>query len=93
MWNQLFLTWSANCFITAGASDNQVITDAKRDVSIITLSAQNNAKPLQQLKAGFKRTINGNFMVDGKSSFDQLVKNDERTYGNIQKVAASQEDD
>ena len=32
-------------------------------------------------------------MVDGKSSFDQLVKNDERTYGNIQKVAASQEDD
>ena len=34
------------------------ITDAKLYVSIITLSTQDNTKLLQQLKSGFKRTIN-----------------------------------
>ena len=36
------------------------ITDKKLHVSVITLSTQNNAKLLQQLKSGFKRTINWN---------------------------------
>ena len=36
------------------------ITDAKLYVSIVTLSTQDNAKLLQQLKSGFKRTINWN---------------------------------
>ena len=35
-----------------------VITDAKLYVPVGTLSAQDNAKLLQQLKSGFKRTIN-----------------------------------
>ena len=37
-----------------------VITDAKLYVPVGTLSAQDNAKLLQQLKSGFKRTINWN---------------------------------
>ena len=37
-----------------------VITDAKPYVPVGTLSAQDNAKLLQQLKSGFKITINWN---------------------------------
>ena len=33
------------------------ITDTKLYVPVVTLSTQNNAKLLQQLKSGFKRTI------------------------------------
>ena len=36
------------------------ITDTKLYVPIKTLSTQDNAKPLEQLKYGFKRTINWN---------------------------------
>ena len=36
------------------------ITDTKRNVRVATLSTQDNAKLLQQLKSGFKRTINWN---------------------------------
>ena len=35
-------------------------TDTKRYVPVVTLSTQDNAKLLQQLKFGFKRTINWN---------------------------------
>ena len=58
----LILTWSANCFIIDSPVANQVptfpITDTKLYVPAITLSAQDNAKPLQKLKSCFKRTIN-----------------------------------
>ena len=37
-----------------------VITDTKLYVPIVTLSTQDNAKLLEQLKSGFKRTINWN---------------------------------
>ena len=36
------------------------ITDTKLYVSVVTLSTQDNAKLLQQIKSGFKRTINWN---------------------------------
>ena len=36
------------------------ITDTKLNVRVATLSNQDNAKLLQQLKSGFKRTINWN---------------------------------
>ena len=36
------------------------ITDTKLYVPVVTLSTQGNAKLLQQLKSGFKRTINWN---------------------------------
>ena len=37
-----------------------LITDAKLYVPVVTLSTQDNAKLLEQLKSGFKRTINWN---------------------------------
>ena len=35
-------------------------TDAKNYIPVVTLSTQDNAKILQQMKAGFKRTANWN---------------------------------
>ena len=57
----LILTWSARCFITnasiAGQEPIFTVTDTKLYVPAVTLSTQDNAKLLQQLKSGFKRTI------------------------------------
>ena len=55
------LTWSSICVITdsTGAGKFQ-ITDTKLYVPVVTLSTQNNAKLIQQLKSGFKRTIHWN---------------------------------
>ena len=57
----LILTWSANCVIVSTNVANQnatfAITDTKLYVPIVTLSIQDNAKLLQQLKSGFKRVI------------------------------------
>ena len=36
------------------------MTDTKLCAPVVTLSTQDNAKLLQQLKSGFKRTINWN---------------------------------
>ena len=126
------------------------ITDTKLYVPVVTLSTQDNAKLREQLKSGFKRTINWNkyqskvsiqapnpyldylidpsfqevnrvfvlsfenrtgrivhtgyylpkveikdyiFMIDGQNFFNQLVKNNLRTYDNIRKIATGQGDD
>ena len=37
------------------------ITDTKLYISVVTLSSQDNAKLFQQLKSGFKRTINWSY--------------------------------
>ena len=57
----LILTWSSTCVITdsTGAGTFE-ITDIKLYVPVVTLSTQENAKLLQQLKSGFKRVINWN---------------------------------
>ena len=56
------LTWSSNCVIVSTTVSSQGatfwITDTKCYVPVVTLSPQGNAKLLQQLKSGFKRTIN-----------------------------------
>ena len=58
---RLMLIWSSTCVITnstgAGAFK---ITDTKFYVPLVTLSTQDNAKLLQQLKSNFKRVINWN---------------------------------
>ena len=55
------LTWSSTCVITNSTGEGRfTITDTKISVPVITLSIQGNAKLLQQLKSGFKRTINWN---------------------------------
>ena len=57
----LFLTWSSTCVITNSTGEGRFkITDTKLYVPVVTLSTQDNAKLLQQLKSGFRRTINGN---------------------------------
>ena len=57
----LFLTWSSTCVITNSTGEGRFkITDTKLYVPVVTLSTQDNAKLLQQLKSGFRRTINWN---------------------------------
>ena len=61
---ELILTWSANCVIIYTDNANQVptftITDANLYIPVVTLSTQDNAKLLPQLKSVFKRTISCN---------------------------------
>ena len=55
----LFLTWSSTFVITNSTGEGQfTIADTKLHVPVVTLSIQDNAKLLQQLKSGFKKTIN-----------------------------------
>ena len=57
----LLLTWSSTCVITeSDGAGTFKITDIKLYVPEVTLSIQENAKFLQQLKSGFKRVINWN---------------------------------
>ena len=54
----LILTWSSTCVITNSTGARRfTITDTRLYVPVVTLSTQDNAKLLQQLKSGFKRTI------------------------------------
>ena len=58
----LHLNWSENCIIVAANVAAQVTTfsttDAKLYIPVVTLSTQDNARLLEQLKSGFKRTAN-----------------------------------
>ena len=57
----LILTWSRDCAISSATGETKFkITETKLYVLVVTLSTQDNAKLLQQLKFGFKRTINLN---------------------------------
>ena len=70
---QMILTWSKNCVLadmTVNATANPAIvapsgatfkiTDTKLYVPVVTLSKENDIKPLEQLKTGFKKTIKWN---------------------------------
>ena len=57
----LILTWSKDCVITNSEGEEKfAITETKLYVPVVTLSAKDNAKLLQQLQleSGLKRTIN-----------------------------------
>ena len=58
----LFLNWLVECIVVTGTAGNQeprfATTDTELYVSVVTLSTQDNAKLLQQLKTSFKRIIN-----------------------------------
>ena len=60
----VILTWSENCVIVytdvADQGATFRITETKLYVPLVTLSTQDNAKLLTQVKSGFKRTINWN---------------------------------
>ena len=61
---ELILTWCAGCVIiyTDVANENPTFTTTETNlyVPVVTLSTQDNAKLLPQLKSGFKRTISWN---------------------------------
>ena len=68
----LILTWSKDCVITNSTGAGKfAITDTKLYVPVVTLSTQDNAKLLQQLKSGFKRTINWNKYESNIKTFAQ----------------------
>ena len=58
------MAWSENCAIVYTNFANQgatfEITETNLYVPVVTLSTQDNAKLLPQLKSGFKRTISWN---------------------------------
>ena len=60
----LYLNWSKNCVIVATYVPDQgarfSTTDTKLYIPVVTLSTLDNAKLLEQLKPGFKGTINWN---------------------------------
>ena len=72
----LDLNWSENCVITATNVVNQgsafSITDRKLHTPIVTLSIQNNAKHLEQLKSGFKGTIKYQLKVSAERQTQYL---------------------
>ena len=62
---EIILTWTKNCVLANMAVANNPptglefqITDTKLYVPVVTLSKENDTKLLEQLKLGFKRTIN-----------------------------------
>ena len=60
----LSLAWSNRCLIInnpiTGQEPTFTITDMELYVPVVTLSTQDNTKLFEQLKSGFKRTINWN---------------------------------
>ena len=61
---ELILTWSENYVIISTIIANQnptfTITETNLYVPVVTLSTQDNAKLLRQIKSGFKRIIGWN---------------------------------
>ena len=57
----LIVIWSSNSVITNSTGEvTFAITDTTIYVPVVTLSTGDNVKLLEQLKSGFKRTINRN---------------------------------
>ena len=71
----LILTWSKNCVITNSTGEGKfAITETRLYVPVVTLSTQDNAKLLQQLKSCFKRTINCNYQSSIKTYAQNIFK-------------------
>ena len=68
----LILTWSKDCVISSATGETKFkITETKLYVPVVTLSTEDNAKLLQQLKSGFKQTINWNKYESNVKTFAQ----------------------
>ena len=68
----LILTWSKDFVITNSTREGKfAITETKLYLPAVTLSTKDNAKLLQQLKLGFKRTINWNEYESSIKTFAQ----------------------
>ena len=81
---ELIMTWSADCVIISTNVANQnpafTITETNLSVSVVTLSTQDNAKLLPQLKSSFKKTISWNKhlakpeLLAQKANLNHLIK-------------------
>ena len=68
----LELTWSKDCVITNSTWEVKFqTTETKLFVPVVTLSTQNKAKLLQQLKSGFERTVTWNIYEWSVKTFAQ----------------------
>ena len=66
------MTWSSTCVITNSRGIGRFsITETKLYVPVVTLSTQDNAKLLQQLNLGFKRTISLNKYQSDSKTYEQ----------------------
>ena len=62
----------STCVITSSTGERKSkITDTKLYVHVVTLSTQDNAKLLQQLKSGFRKTINWNKYQSDTKAYGQ----------------------
>ena len=70
----LILTWSPTCIISSATEETKFkTTETKFYVPVVTLSTQDNAKILQQLKSSFKRTIYWNKYESKIKTFAQNI--------------------
>ena len=68
----LLFTWFRDCVITNSiGAEKFALTETKLYVPVVTLSTQDNAKLIQQLKSGFKRTFNWNEYESEPKTFAQ----------------------
>ena len=68
----LILTWPSTCVISSAIGETKFkITETKLYVPLVTFLTQDNAKLLQQLKSGFKKTINCNKYESNVKTFVQ----------------------
>ena len=68
MWSQSYF----DCVTSSATGKTKfAITETKLYIPVVTLSTQDNAKVLQQLKFGFKRTINWNKYESNIKAFAQ----------------------
>ena len=68
----LILTWSKDCVITNSEGEGKfAITETKLYVPVVTLSTEDNAKLLQQLKSNFKKKITWNKYESSIKTFAQ----------------------
>ena len=69
--NLIFIWWPT-CVVSSATREAKFkITETRLYVPVVTLSAEDNAKFLQQLKSGFKRTINWNKYESDLKTFAQ----------------------
>ena len=80
---ELSLKWIEKCVLTTAADANKVtfkITDAKRYVPIVTLSAEDNAKLQKLLTGGFKRPVYWNKYKVIDNILVHIANNNEEKY-------------
>ena len=71
---ELILTWFKNCVISSVTEETKFkVTEAKIYVPVVSLSTRDNAKFLQQLKSGLKRTTNWDKYKSDIKAFAQNI--------------------